>query len=79
MYGASEHWIIRDDAKMHLGDRRSVRDPLLAESQLVGPALRHWKVTGARFVGYRPRFSEWPRYMLARPGTIELQTEYLGG
>lgn len=77
-YPNGEFSIIEDDARMYLGDKKNVRSEVYTSSQFVDANLGHWRVTGAEFESYRPRFSEWPRYLFARPGRIRLKTSFLG-
>ena len=71
-------WVTRDDDHMFLGDKRSVASEALLSGQFFDVSLHQWKVTGARFLHYRPFLSKWREYPFQRVGTIALETEALG-
>lgn len=75
---SGEFRVFERDSEMHLGDKGSAKKQRQLDAQFIDSGMRHWRVSGARFVDYRPRFSEWPRYLFARPGSIAFDTEFLG-
>lgn len=71
-------WVAKDEGRMLLGDKKSVTSAALLTGQFFDASLRHWKVTGAQFIKYRPYLSEWRDYPFQRVGTISLETKALG-